>query len=136
MLATNSLMLRFDFGRSAKGRAYIWIDPPWRMTLAGLFVSGSADYPMGDGAEDKEVNQPQWEAWCALFDPLGSTTLAEASVRDDTPDLRLGFASGHQVETFGNSSEGCWWYYRDRLTGEVFEAGRAGITHEFAEPAE
>jgi len=34
-LATNSLMLRSDFGRSEKGRAYIWIDPPWRMTLAG-----------------------------------------------------------------------------------------------------
>ena len=83
-----------------------------------------------------EVNQPLWEAWCALFDPLGSTTLAEVSVSDDTPDLRLRFASGHQIETFGNCCEGCWWYYRDRLTGEVFEAGRGGITHEFGEPAE
>jgi hypothetical protein len=136
MLATNSLMLRFDFAHSPKGRAYIWIDPPWRMTIAGTLVSGSADYPAGGGVEEEEVNRPLWEAWCALFDPLGSTTLTEVSVHDGPPDLRLGFASGHQIETFGNYSEGCWWYYRDRLTGEVFEARRAGITHEFAEPAE
>src|SRR5262245_20907524 len=135
-LAANSLMLRFDFGRSEKGRAYVWIDPPWRMTLAGLFVGGSADCPVWDDGEDTAVNQALWEAWCALLDPLRSTTLAEASLHDDTPDLRLGFASGHQIETFGNYREGCWWYYRDRLTGEVFEAGREGITHEFGEPAE
>lgn len=135
-LATNSLKLRFDFNLSEKGRAYIWIDPPWRMTFAGKLVSGSADWPVWDGVENKEVNQPLWETWCALFDPLDSTTLTDASVSSGTPDLRLRFASGHQIETFGNCRDDCWWYYRDRLTDEVFEAGPAGITHRIGEPAE
>ncbi len=135
-LATSSLMLRFDFGLSEKGRAYLWIDPPWRMTLAGKLVSGSADWPVWNGVADKEVNQPLWDSWCARFDPLDSTKLWEASVSADTPDLRLDFASGHRIETFGNCCDNCWWYYRDRLTGEVVEAGLAGITYEIADPAE
>ena len=134
-LATNSLKLRFDCLDREKGWAYIWIDPPWRLTLADKLITGSADWPVWDGVEEKEVNQPLWEAWCALFDPLGQTTLIDVSVGSQFPDLRLDFETGHRIETFGNSGDGCWWYYRDRLTGEIFEAGASGIIHEFAEPA-
>jgi hypothetical protein len=134
-LATNSLKISFDFQASERGQAYIWMDPPWRMTLDGHIVTGSADWPVWDGVEDKEVNQPLWEAWSALFNSLNSTVLVGASVNAALPDLCLDFASGHRIETFGNSGDGCWWYYRDRITGEVFEAGAAGICHEFAEAA-
>ena len=135
-LATNSIKFRFDCRLSDKGRAYLWIDPPWRLTLAGDLVSGSADWPVWDGVEDKEVNQPLWEAWCARFDLLDRATLSDVTVDRGCPDIRLRFESGHIIETFGNSTHGYWWYYRDRLTGEVFEAGSAGISHEFAEPAD
>ncbi|MFM7148664.1 MAG: hypothetical protein ACKO23_02360 [Gemmataceae bacterium] len=50
-LATNSLKLRFDGAPGEKGRAYIWIDPPWRLSLAGRFITGSADWPVWDGVE-------------------------------------------------------------------------------------
>lgn len=134
-LATNSLMLRFDFREREKGRAYVWIDPPWRLSHNGRFVTGSADRPAWDGVAEPEVNRPLWEAWCALFDPLDRTTLSEVLVGEPLPDLRLRFASGHEVCAFGNSSDGCWWYYRDRITGEVFEAGATGVVHELGEPA-
>jgi hypothetical protein len=134
-LATNSLMLRFDFREREKGRAYIWIDPPWRLTAGGIFVTGSADWPVWDGVEEPEVNRPLWESWCGLFDPLNATTLAEAVVGSPLPDLRLRFASGHEIEVFGSRGNDYWWYYRDRLTGEVFEAGAGGITRELGEPA-
>src|SRR6476646_4326759 len=62
-LATNSLKLRFDGAPSEKGRAYIWIDPPWRLSLAGRFITGSADWPVWDGVAEPEVNRPLWEAW-------------------------------------------------------------------------
>jgi hypothetical protein len=135
-LATNSLKLLFDTRESEKGRGYIWIDPPWRLSRGGRFITGSADWPVWDGVEEPEVNRPLWEAWCALFDPLSDTTLTEAVVSEPLPDLRLRFASGHEVQTFGNSCNGCWWYYRDRVSGVVFEAGAAGVTRELGEPAE
>ena len=102
--------------------------------MAGKFVTGSYDWPVWDGVEDKVVNQPLWEAWSALFDPLNLAILVNASVGEPLPDLRLGFDSGHEIETFGNSGDGCWWYYCDRVTGEVFEANAAGIDREYAEP--
>ncbi len=105
------------------------------MSLDGKLVTGSADWPVWDGVEDEGINRPLWEAWCALLDPLYQTTLVDASVGELFPDLRLVFKSGHQIETFGNSGNGYWWYYRDRITGEVFEAGATGINHEYAEPA-
>jgi hypothetical protein len=135
-LATNSLKLRFDCAQCDKGRAYIWIDPPWRLTRGGQLVTGSADWPLWDGVEDREVNQPLWEAWCALFDPLNRTTLVDVSVGSPPADLRLDFETGHRIETFGNSGDGYWWYYRDRVTGEVFEVGAMGIDHKCAESAD
>ncbi len=135
-LATNSLKFRFDCTQSDKGRAYIWIDPPWRLTLAGHLVTGSADWPVWDGVQDREVNQPLWEAWCALFEPLNRTTLVNVAVGSPLPDLCLDFETGHRIETFGNSGDGYWWYFRDRTSGEVFEAGDSGIDREAAEPAD
>src|SRR5262245_39203378 len=135
-LATNSLKISFDFQVSERGRAYIWIDPPWRMTLDGRIVSGSDDWPVWDGVEDRDRNQPLWDAWCALSNPLNSTVLIGASVSETVPDLCLDFGSGHRIQTFGDSNDDCWWYYRDRITGEVFEASAAGICHDFAEAAE
>ena len=46
------LKLSFDFRHQAKGRAYIWIDPPWRLTNGRRFVAGSYDWPRWDGIED------------------------------------------------------------------------------------
>jgi hypothetical protein len=135
-LATNSLMLRFDFRESVKGRAYIWIDPPWRLTHDGRFVTSSDEWPIWDGVEKPEINRPPWEGWCAQLDPLNNTTLAEFKVSEPVPNIRMRFASGHEIETFGNSGDGCWWYYRDRITGEVFEAGAMGITFELGESAD
>jgi hypothetical protein len=135
-LATNSLKLRFDCVRSDKGRAYVWIEPPWRLTLDGQLVTGSADWPVWDGVENPEVNRPLWEAWCALFNPLNRTTLVDVSVGLQLPDLCLGFETGHSVETFGNRGDDYWWYYRDRITGEVYEAWAEGLRHEFAKPAD
>ena len=131
-LATNSLKLRFDGAPGEKGRAYIWIDPPWRLSLAGRFITGSADWPVWDGVEEPEVNRPLWESWCALFDPLNRTTLVRVAVESPQHDLALEFESGHRIDTFGNSGDGYWWYYRDRVSGEVFEASGAGIAHERA----
>lgn len=107
-LATNSLKFRFDCLRSDRGRAYVWIDPPWRLTLDGRLVTGSADWPVWDGVEAPEVNRPLWESWCALFDPLNRTSLVGVSVNSQLPDLRLDFESGHTVETFGNRSDDYW----------------------------
>jgi hypothetical protein len=135
-LATNSLKLRFGGVPGEKGRAYIWIDPPWRLSLAGRFITGSADWPVWDGVEKPEVNRPLWEAWCALFDPLNRTTLVGVAVGTPALDLALEFESGHRIDTFGNSGDGCWWYYRDRVSGEVFEAGAGGIVHEWAGAAD
>jgi hypothetical protein len=135
-LAANSLKLRFGCVESDKGNAYIWIDPPWRLTLAGQLVTGSADWPGWDGVENPDVNRPLWEAWCALFDPLNRTTLVGVSVGPELPDLRLDFESGHSVETFGNSGDDYWWYYRDRTTGEICEAWAEGLRQIFAKPAD
>ncbi|HVS39062.1 MAG TPA: hypothetical protein VMS17_26120 [Gemmataceae bacterium] len=134
-LATNSLKLRFDGEPGEKGRAYIWIDPPWRLTLAGRFITGSGDWPVWDGVAEPEVNRPLWEAWCALLDPLNRTALVGVSVASPLPDLALEFETGHRIDTFGNTSDGYWWYYRDRLSGDVFEAGGGGIAHERTEVA-
>ena len=133
-LATNSLKLRFD-GAPGEGRAYIWIDPPWRLSLSGRFITGSADWPVWDGVEEPEVNRPLWEAWCALFDPLNRTALVDVAVGSQFAELTLEFETGHRIDSFGSSSDGCWWYYRDRMTGEVFEVGAGGIVHEWAEAA-
>ncbi len=135
-LATNSIKLSFDFREREKGRAYIWIDPPWRLTEHGIYVTSSADWPVWDGKEEPEINRVLWECWCSLFDPINSTTLAEVIVGAPLPDLRLRFNSGHEIEVFGNRIEDYWWYFRDRVTGEIFEAGSSGITRELAQPAE
>jgi hypothetical protein len=134
-LATNSIILRFDTRADPGGRAYLWIDPPWRLTASGLLVTGSMDWPTWDGVEDEEVNRPLWEAWCAHFDPLSGAELEEVSVGLDCPDLSLHFTTGHRLETFGNISSDYWWYYRDRATGDVFEAGASGIRYELGKPS-
>lgn len=135
LLATNSIRIRFDVERHPKGRAYVWIDPPWLLLAGGTIVTTSGDCPTLDD-EDKETSRQSWRSWCAHFDPLDHTSLAEVSVGLDHPDLRLGFASGHCIETFSTGGPGCWWYYRDCVTGEVFEAGRWGIRQEFGDPRE
>jgi hypothetical protein len=135
-LATNSLMLRFDFLESEKGRAYVWIDPPWRYSVNGKIITGSADWPYWDGIENKNVNEPIWIAWCNLFAPLDEATLVSFEVKNAFPDLLLRFSSGHVIETFGNTSDNCWWYYRNRLTGECFEANPNGIVHDCGEIAQ
>jgi hypothetical protein len=134
-LATNSLKLRFDCVQSDKRRVYVWMDPPWRLRLGGQLVTGSADWPVWDGVENPEVNRPLWEAWCGLLDPLNRTRLVGVSVGPQLPDLRLDFETGHIVETFGNSGDDYWWYYRNSTTGEVYEAWGDGLRHEFADPA-
>src|SRR5205823_4591166 len=115
-LATNSIRLRFDFRGSPKGRAYIWIDPPWRLMAGGACLAGSNDYPVQDGARDEEVYQTLIERWCAPFGPLDGAALAEAGVGSDYPDLGLRFGCGLRIETFSDGGQGCWWYYRDRVT--------------------
>ena len=135
-LATNSLKLRFDGAPCEKGLAYIWIDPPWRLSLAGRLITASADWPVWDGVQEPDVNRPLWEAWCMLFDPLNRTTLVDVAVGSQFADLTLEFETGHRIDTFGNSGDGYWWYYRDRVTGEVFEIGARGIAHEWAEVAD
>ncbi|MCI0462218.1 MAG: hypothetical protein L0Z62_35140 [Gemmataceae bacterium] len=52
-----------------------------------------------------------------------------------TNSIRLRFESGHRIETFSYGGPGCHWYYMDRVTGEVFEAGAWGIRHVFDKPA-
>lgn len=88
---------------------------------------------MGRGHEP-ELNRPLWDAWCRQFDALDHTVLSDFSVGRDFPDLRLQFASGHAIETFGNDSDGVWWYYRDRVTGMCFEASANGVLREVCEP--
>jgi hypothetical protein len=68
----------------------------------------------------------------AHFDPLEQAVFADASVGVEHPDLRLGFESGHRVETFSHGGPGCCWYYLDRGANEVFEAGGAGIVRKHA----
>jgi len=136
LLATNSIRLRFDFRSSPKGRAYIWIDPPWRLMADGTLRAGSNDYPVRDGAEDQEVYQSLLAAWWAHFDGLDGAPLAEACLGRDYPDLCLRFESGHRLETFSHGGPDCWWYYKDCATGQVFEAGAWGIRHQFDRPAD
>jgi hypothetical protein len=31
LLVTNSIRIRFDISECPKGKAYLWIDPPWRL---------------------------------------------------------------------------------------------------------
>jgi len=135
-LATNSIKLSFDFENNSRGRAYIWIDPPWRLIGKGSVITGSADWPVWDGRENPEVNEPLWQEWCSLFEALNATQLLSFSVADGCPDLCLHFESGHTIETFGNSRQDYWWYYSNRMTGDVFEASADGISHELGEPAE
>ncbi len=104
----------------------------WRLSLAGRFITGSADWPVLDGVDKPEVNRPLWETWCALFDPLNRTALVQVAIGSPFLDLALEFESGHRIDTFGNSSDGYWWYYRDRVIGEVFEVGSGGIVHDWA----
>jgi hypothetical protein len=70
--------------------------------------------------------------WVSHFDPLDQAVFADASVGVEHPDLRLGFESGHWVETFSHGGPGCWWSYLDRGANEVFEAGAAGIARKHA----
>ncbi len=135
-LTVSSLKLSFDFSQRPKGRAYIWIDPPWRLLCNGRFVTGSCDCPEWDGIEDPETNRPLWEAWCGLSHLLDEASLAAAVIGQDLPDLRLQFTQGYEVQTFGNDGNDIWWYYRDRLTGECFEATAAGIVRELGQTAE
>ncbi len=135
-LAANTIKLIFEPSPDPRGRAYLWIDPPWRFTASGSLITGSMDWPQWDGAENREVNQPLWEAWCALFNPLNQTEIVEAQMGLIHPDLTLRFASGHQIETFGNTNSEYWWYYRDRVTGEVYETGAFGIRREWHRPAD
>jgi hypothetical protein len=132
-LATNSIKLRFEPDPDPRGQAYIWIDPPWRLTASDALVTGSMDWPEWDGVADPEVNRPLWEAWCALFTPLAE--VVDIHVGPVYPDLTLRFSSGHQIETFGNTTSDCWWYYRSRVTGEVYEAGPFGVRRELGKPA-
>jgi hypothetical protein len=130
LLATNSLRLRFDLQGDAKRRKYFWIDPPWRLTLGGVVVAESGDYPRGEGG-DKKAYRQALEAWCAPFGPLDNALVETITVGSALPDLAIVFASGHRVETLsdeGNQNP-CWWYFADKATGDVFEAGPAGLTH-------
>ncbi|WP_020470874.1 hypothetical protein [Zavarzinella formosa] len=135
-LAANSIKIRLGCEQDSNGRAYFWIDPPWRLTRDDKLITGSADWPEWDGVEDMEANQPLWDEWSALFNPLNRTALFGVGIGSLFPDLRLDFESGHRIETFGNTNDGYWWYFRDRVTGEVFEAGASGIDHAYAKLAE
>ena len=133
-LATSSIKFIFDFENCSKGRAYIWIDPPWRLTIQGTYITGTDDRPIWDGKENREVNEPLWLAWCGLFDSLRATQLAAFSIAEGCPDLCLRFESGHEIQTFGNRNSDYWWYFMNRVTGDVFEASANGISHELGEP--
>jgi hypothetical protein len=134
LLATNSVRLRFDFRSSPKGRAYIWIDPPWRLTAGSTCLAGSNDYPLPDGSEDEEPYRTLIKRWVAHFGPPDGAALAEAAVGLDYPDLCLRFESGLRIETFSHGGPDCWSYNMDRVTGDVFEAGAWGIRHELDRP--
>jgi hypothetical protein len=129
LLVTNSIRVRFDISECHKGKAYVWIDPPWQLREGDVIVTGSADCPDGDEGEEYRA---RWLAWVAHFDPLEEAVFADASVGVEHPDLRLGFESGHWVETFSSGGPGCWWYYLDREADEVFEAGAEGIVRKQA----
>jgi hypothetical protein len=133
LLVTNSIRIRFDISECPKGKAYLWIDPPWRLRAGDAVVTGSAGCPDGSEAGDEEY-RARWLRWVAHFDPLEQAVFADASVGIEHPDLRLGFGSGHSIETFSNGGPGCWWYYLDREADEVFEAGAAGIVRKAAGP--
>lgn len=98
----------------------------------GSLCAGSNDYPAGGGAGGEE--KALLEKWWAHFAPLDGASLAEAAVGVDYPDLCLRFESGHRIETFSHGGPGCWWYYKDRVTGDVFEAGPWGIRYELDRP--
>jgi hypothetical protein len=100
----------------------------------GSLCAGSNDYPVLDGAEGREAYQSLLEAWCGHFAALNGASLAEAAVGADYPDLCLRFESGHRIETFSHGGPGCWWYYKDCVTGDVFEAGAWGLRHELDRP--
>ena len=120
----------------------VWVDDP-HFNLAYHVRHTALPAPGDDRAlrrlmgrlmsQPLDRNRPLWEAWCAVFDPLNRTTLVGVAVGSPLPDLALEFETGHRIDTFGNSGEGYWWYYRDRVSGEVFEAGGRGIVHERAE---
>src|SRR5262245_5721066 len=67
LLVTNSIRVRFDISECPKGKAYLWINPSWRLRAGDAIVTGSADCP--DGGEGKE-DRARWLAWVAHFDPL------------------------------------------------------------------
>lgn len=92
------------------------------------------DWPEWDGVADPERDQPLWEAWCARFTPLAE--VIEVRVGPIHPDLTLRFSSGHQIETFGNTTSDSWWYSGNRVSGEVHEAGAFGLRRELGEPAD
>ena len=118
------------------GRAYLWIDPPWRLTLDGRFITGSADWPVWDGVEEPEVNRPLWEAWSPAYSTHSSlrtlTEVVEANSAS-AEDLKVDSHPGHAIEVFGDASDDChcWLrYYRDPQShGEVFDSRAASGCH-------
>ena len=126
-LALNSIKLSFGSGSDPQGERYLWIEPPWRMTVGGRFVMGSQDCP---DHEDFEVEQEYSEAfdeWAAPFKGWGAAAISEFHLGHPVPDLSLGFSSGQTIETFNRSGKQYSWYYREVASGLVIEAYASGI---------
>jgi hypothetical protein len=124
LLLTNSIRLRLDISKHPNGRAYFWIDPPWRLMHGDVLVTGSNESPR-ESAEDESG---QWRAWFDKFRALEQPMLVDVAVGLEYPDLHLRFTCGYRIETFSEGGPGCWWYYLDRETGDIFEAGAYGIS--------
>lgn len=68
ILATNSIKFIFDVDEDPRGRAYIWIDPPWGLFRDAAEVTSSAVY---SDAPDDYAN------WRTLFRPLDGAVLEQ-----------------------------------------------------------
>src|SRR5688500_1001989 len=75
LLVTNSIRIRFDIWESPRGRAYLWIDPPWRLLKGDAVSTGSGDCPAEGGTDSEEDYRTRWRRWIAHFQALDQPSL-------------------------------------------------------------
>ena len=90
---------------------------------------GSFDCPDHDAYESEEEYSRDAKKWGESFSAMGRTVVTGFVVGEVMPDLVVHFASGHRLETFGNSGADYWWYFSDTASGEMYEASAAGVTY-------
>jgi hypothetical protein len=124
-IAGNTIILWFKPNRT-KG---FWIDPPWRLEVAGRIEATCAEFPWErEESETEEQYRTRFETACSHSDCLKTATLASVTIDPKTSDLVLAFDEGRVLRTFILTPDQENWHFSDYETKRQYLALGSCVT--------